>query len=201
LPAVKLTGNHRDFIDHGDEAPIESRTHIFYGDLVNWLINSGYQHSKFLSVGPAFEEYEQQELNLGKDVEYFIRKRRELQGYDSSELSPESEYLGVANGPTLEEAVSQAADEIRDLKQRLHLAPALPEPGHLHKKEQDSILIILSAILELRGFKKKDKQLVTSIQRLAEQIGHSLSTNTIRKWLGEAINLIPKDRNEKSIDV
>jgi len=203
LPAVSMTGNYKDFVDHGDEAPVASRTHIFYGDLVNWLINSGYEDKKFLSVGPAFEEYEQQELNLGKEVEYLIRKRRELQGYESSELSPESEYLGVTHGADLEDAVSRAADEIRDLKQRLQLAPASSEHGQLHKKEQDSILIILAAFLELRGLRESDKELVASIQRSTERMGHSLSVNTIRKWLRGAMELIPQPKhgNEKSIDV
>lgn len=201
LPAVKMTGNHRDFIDHGDEVPVESCAQIFYGDLVNWLINSGYQDGKFLSVGPAFEEYEQQELNLGKEVEYFIRKRRELQGYDARELSPEVEYFGVGIGIDYEKAIAEAAEEIRVLKQKLILAPHPSEPGNLHKKEQDSILLVLCALLELRESKGKDKQLVTSIQRVAEQMGHSISANTIRKWLREATALVPKERNGKSIDV
>ena len=201
LPAVKMTGKHRDFIDHGDEMPVEACAQIFYGDLVNWLINSGYQDSKFLSVGPAFEEYEQQELNLGKDVEYFIRKRRELQGYDPSELSPEGEYFGVSSGLDYEKAVAEAAEEIRDLKQKLRLVPTPPESGNLHQKEQDSILIILSALLQLRGSKEKDKQLVTSIQRISDETGHSISANTIRKWLGEAMALVQKERDKKSIDV
>lgn len=30
----------------------------FYGNLVNWRINSGYEDSRLLAVGPALEEYE-----------------------------------------------------------------------------------------------------------------------------------------------
>jgi hypothetical protein len=202
LRAVDMKGDYKDFIDHGDEGPATSHTHIFYGDLVNWLINSGYEDSKFLSVGPAFEEYEQQELNLGKEVEHLIRTRRELQGYDASELSSDENHPGVAYEIDIDEAVSRAADEIRDLKRRLLLAPASSEGGQLHKKEQDSILIILAALLELRGVKARDKELISNIQRSTERMGHSLSVNTVRKWLKEAIDLIPrpKDTKQKSID-
>lgn len=76
LRAVSKANTYRDFVEHGDQVQI-SRLYIFYGDLMNWLINSGYETSRFLAVGPAFQEYERQELSLGKEVEFFIHRRRE----------------------------------------------------------------------------------------------------------------------------
>ncbi|WP_158942119.1 hypothetical protein [Granulicella sp. S190] len=208
LPSITKTGSLKDFIDYGDEAPIADRTYVFYGDLLNWLVFSGFDDGMLPTDILAFEEYEASELALAKEVERLILVRRKLQGYDASEWKPSNEWVASRDlvddhGSDLEDAVSRALDDIQGLKQRLNEARTQHEPRHLHTKEQDSILIVLAALLEVKGHKGMDKELVSKVERKARHIDGGLSANTVRKWLREALDLISRSQVgvEKSIDV
>jgi len=113
LRAVSKVNTYRDFIEHGDESQI-ARSYIFYGDLVNWLVNSGYEDSRFLAVGPAFKEYERQELSLGKEVELFIQRRRERSGANAPEPGKKAVEVGDGYVDYLEDALLRSADAISE---------------------------------------------------------------------------------------
>jgi hypothetical protein len=199
LKAVVKPGNIKEFLNKGDGSFAAERTFIFYGDLLEWLARSGYADKVLLVDRPAFEEYEDSEIALAKEIERLVRVRRELQGYDESELKVPKEYssaleFGDGPGNDLEEQLSYVLEENRALKEQLNSRGDSPVERRLHRKEQNSMLIILAALLELRGSKGRDKELVPSIQRAAERMDHALSANTIRKWLGEAAGLIPRAR-------
>ncbi len=121
------------FVEFGDRSDA-SRSHIFYGDLINWLVNSGYEDRRFLAVGPAFEAYEQQELNLGREVESLIRARREQRGQRQSERLAASEPVGFGYVSYLEETLDTSGQLITELKTQLGLAPVRVEHVRLHRK-------------------------------------------------------------------
>ena len=156
LRAVSRVNTYRDFIEHGDQSQI-SRSYIFYGDLVNWLINSGYENSRFLAVGPAFQEYERQELSLGKEVEFFIYRRREHPGANANEPGEPAVEVGDGYVDYLEDALHRYADAVSELKQKLGLEPTAQESSPLHPKERDSLLglVAASTSLEIRDMRIK----------------------------------------------
>jgi hypothetical protein len=175
---------------------------------LNWLTLSGFAYGMLPTDLLAFEEYEASELALAKEVERLILMRRKLQGNEASEWKSSGEWvasrdLADDHGSDLEDAVSRALDEIQSLKRRLNEARTQPEPRRLHTKEQDSILIVLAALLEVKGHKEMDKELVSKVERKARYIDGGLSANTVRKWLREALDLISRSQVgvEKSIDV
>lgn len=53
LPSVNQTNTYREFVEYGDQSNASS-AYIFYGDLVNWLVNNGYEDSRFLAVSPLW---------------------------------------------------------------------------------------------------------------------------------------------------
>jgi hypothetical protein len=197
LKAVVKVGTIRDFLENGDETLAAERAFIFYGDLLEWLARSGYADKLLLVDRPAFEEYEDTEIALAKEIERLVRVRRELQGYGESELSPAKEYTslsesGDGSDADLEEQLSRVLEENRALKKQLHNERHSPFQRQLHIKEQNSVLVVLAALLELRGRKSGDKELVPNIQRVAALMNHALSENTIRKWLTAGIALLPR---------
>jgi hypothetical protein len=195
LASVKTSGDVEDFLAHGDGLA-SKRTFIFFKDLVNWLAKNGY--GEILdSPMTAFGEYMDSELALAKEVEELVLKRRRLQEFSDSELAPFTEYKRIwalrrDHTPEMDKRLEVAKRETRDLQLRINRMLDSPIQRRLHKKEQDSILIVLAALLELKGHKELDKDLVSKIERKTEHIDRGLSTNTIRKWLGEAIDLIPR---------
>ncbi|MGF7181976.1 hypothetical protein [Tunturiibacter psychrotolerans] len=195
LASVKTSGDIEDFLAHGDGLA-SKRTFIFFKDLVNWLAKNGY--GEILdSPMTAFGEYLDSELALAKEVEELVLKRRRLQEFDDSELAPFTEYKGIwslrlDHALEVDKRLEAAKREIRALQLRINRMLESPTQRRLHKKEQDSILIVLAALLELKGHKELDKDLVSKIERKTEHIDRGLSTNTIRRWLGEAIDLIPR---------
>jgi hypothetical protein len=195
LASVKTSGDIEDFLAHGD-GPAPKRTFVFFKDLVNWLAKNGY--GEILdSPMTAFGEYMDSELALAKEIEELVLKKRRLQEFDDSELAPFTEYKGIwalrlDHSPEVDKRLEAAKREIRALQLRINRMLDSPTQRRLHKKEQDSILIVLAALLELKGHKELDKDLVSKVERKTEHIDRGLSTNTIRKWLGEAIDLIPR---------
>ena len=195
LRSINVSNTYQEFIDHGDQ-PDGSHSHIFYGDLINWLVNSGYEDGRFLAVGPAFEEYERQELDLGKQVELFIQRRRGQNGADSNEGRAKVVDVGDGYVDYLEDALHQSADVISELKQQLGLAPIIQEAGPLHPKERESLLALVAALLRLREKKHDDSDLVGKIALATTQSRKSLSENTVRKYLGEAGSLPSRPDNK-----
>ena len=202
LRSVSRVNTYRDFIENGDGAET-ARSYIFYGDLVNWLVNSGYEDSRFLAVGPAFQEYEQQELSLGKEVERFIQRRRERPGANANEPGEPTVEVGDGHVDYLEDALLRSADAVSGLKQKLGLEPTAQESSPLHPKERDSLLALVAALYELRDKRHTDKEVVGTLARTAASNGKRLAENTVRKYLDEAGSLRPDrtKRNKTSIEV
>jgi hypothetical protein len=208
LPSITMTASIKDFVEHGDEDPNGNRIYIFYDDFLKWLTVSGFDYGMFRSDTLGFEEYEASELALAKEVEHLIWVRRELQGYDVSELKPIREEVSIDDlvskkESNLEYAMSQALAEIRNLRRQLDRARTLSKQRLLHTKEQNSILIVLAALLEVRGYKNSEEKLASNIKSKARHIDGGLSTNTVDKWLKAARDLIPRSGGsvKKSIDI
>lgn len=200
LHSVSRSNTYPDFIEHGDQADA-ARSHIFYGDLINWLVNSGYEDSRFLAVGPAFEEYERQELELGKEVEHLLRRRRERKGADPNEIPTASTSMDDGYTDYLEDALQSRADVISELKQRLGLKPMTQEAGPLHPKERESLLALVAALYKARDKKLNDKELVGTLALPTAPNGRKLSQNTVRKYLDEAGSLPPSSRNKNKTSI
>ena len=202
LRAVSKVNTYRDFIEHGDQQQA-ARSYIFYGDLMNWLINSGYENSRFMAIGPAFQVYERQELNLGKEVEFFIYKRREHPGANPNEPGEPAVEVGDGYVDYLEEALHRSADAVSELKQKLGLEPTAQESRPLHRKERDSLLALVAALYDLRDTRHTDKEVVGKLAQRAASNGRQLAENTVRKYLDEAGCLQPGStkRNKSSIEV
>lgn len=181
LPAVHPTNSFQHFVEFGDESEAAS-SYIYYGDLVNWLVNSGYEDSRFLAVGPAFEAYEQQELTLGKEVEHYLQKRRECPGASASERGDQGAYLDDAYTDYLYDALRHSNEVITDLKQRLDTLRSSPAFEQLQPREQDTLFVFVNSLLKLL----EEKGRIKSIQQQAEELGQEISPNTIRKWVREA---------------
>jgi hypothetical protein len=190
LQSVTKTGSLKEFIEYGDEAPIISHTYIFYGELLNWLRNCGYEDGLFKGDFLEFEDYEDSELALAKEVEHLVRRRRELQGFDSSELESTNEWVMPESEPNFEGPLSRALDEIRNLKHQLYRASVSPRRRRLHGKEENSILIVLAALLKLKDA-TDDEDLVRNIKRTAHVMGLRISRNNIKTKLKEAFALMP----------
>ncbi|WP_130419605.1 hypothetical protein [Edaphobacter modestus] len=109
---------------------------------------------------------------------------------------------GDGNDTELVEQLSRVLEENRALEKPLHNERHSPFQRQLHIKEQNSVLVVLAAPLELRGRKSGDKKLVSNIQRVAALMNHALSENTIRKLLRAGIDLLPraKVKANSSID-
>ena len=195
LRVVSRVNTYHNFVEHGDESQV-SRSYIFYGDLVNWLISSGYETSRFLAVGPALQEYERQELNLGKEVEFFIYKRRGRPGATANEPGEPAAEVGDGYVDYLEDALLRSADAVSKLKQKLGLEPTAQEASPLHPKERESLLALVAALFELRDKRHTDKEVVGTLALTATSNGKRLSENTVRKFLNEAGSLRPGRTNE-----
>jgi hypothetical protein len=197
LPSVKTSGDIEDFLAHGDGL-VSKRTFVFFKDLVNWLAKNGY--GEILdSPQTAFGEYMDSELALAKEVEELVLRRRRLQEFDHSELAPFTEHKGIwalrlDHTPEVDKRLEAAKHEIRNLQLRINRMLNSPTQRRLHQKEEDSILTVLAALLELKGHKELNKELVSMIEGKARGIERGLSNNTIRKWLGQAIDRIPRSQ-------
>jgi hypothetical protein len=195
LASVKTSGDIEDFLAHGDGLK-SKRTFIFFKDLVIWLAKNGYGQILDWPTS-AFGEYMDSELALAKEVEQLVLERRRLQEFDDSELAPFTERKGnwaltIDHTSEVDKRLTDAKHKIRVLQSRINRMLDSPIERRLHKKEQDSILIVLAALLELKGHKEVNKDLVSKVEGKAQRIDRGLSNNTIRKWLGEAIDLIPR---------
>ena len=181
LSAVHSTNSFQQFVEFGDESKAAS-SFIHYGDLVNWLVNSGYEDGRFLAVGAAFQAYEQQELNLGKEVERYIQGRRELQGANAGE--PGEQTVDLSDGYTdyLEDSLRRSADVISELKQKLGLAPIVNDGGPLNPKERDSQLVLMATLLTNWSANiNDDPALVGKIALAMKKMPMHISEGTIRK--------------------
>lgn len=183
LRAVSKVNTYRDFIEYGDQSQV-SRSYIFYGDLVNWLINSGYENSRFLAAGPAFQEYERQELSLAKEVEFFIYKRREHPGANANEPGQPAVEVGDGYVDYLEDALHRSGDAVSELKQKLGLAPIVSDAGPLDSKERNSLLVLVDALLtKWSADIHDDPALVGKIALAMKNKPMNISEGTIRKCL------------------
>lgn len=181
LSTVSPPNSYQQFVEFGDQSD-HSSSHIFYEDLVDWLRNSGYEDSRALTLGPAFEAYEQQEFNLGQSIEQYIKRGRERSGMHERESRDQRVDLSDAYADYLYDALQNSGEVIKDLKNRLNCFPNAPASEHLQTKEQDTLFVFVNSLLKL--VEKKGR--VKSIQQQAEELGQKISPNTIRKWVKEA---------------
>src|ERR1700722_7667494 len=120
--------------------------------LKTWSIGSQRMDIKKIPEAPmtaAFEEYMDSELALAKEVEQLVLRRRSLQGFDDRELAHFTETEGIwglmlDHTPEVDKRLESAKREIRDLQLRINRMLDSPVERRLHKKEQDSILIVLA---------------------------------------------------------
>lgn len=198
LPAVRPTTPFQHFVQHGDQSEASS-SYIHYGELVNWLVNSGYEDSRFLAVGPAFEAYEQQELNLGKDVEQYIQNRREHPLASAIEHGNQCACRSDAYTDYLQEALLRSADVITELKQKLGLAPIVNDGGPLDQKERDSLLAFVAVLLVKWSAEiDDDPALVGKIVLAMKNKPRYITEGTIRKFLNQA--RAPYLKSEKKLN-
>ena len=198
LPAVHPTNSFQQFVEFGDESKAAS-SFIQYGDLVKWLVNSGYEDGRFLAVGPAFQAYEQQELNLGKEVERYIQGRRELPGANARE--PGEQTVDLSDGYTdyLEDSLRRSADVISELKQKLGLAPIVNDGGPLDQKERDSLLALVAVLLTRWSAEiDDDPALVGKIVLAMRNKPRYIGEGTVRKFLDQA--RAPYQKSEKKLN-
>ena len=166
---------------------------------MNWLVNSGYEDSRFLAVGPAFEEYEQQELSLGEKVERYILDMR--RGLPASEVEHEDQGATRDDGFTdyLHDALLQSADVISELKQQLGLAPIVNEGGPLDQKERDSLLAFVAVLLgKWSADIDDDPTLVGKIVFAMKNKPRYIGEGTVRKFLDQA--RAPYQKSEKKLN-
>jgi hypothetical protein len=178
-----------------DEQTPAANIYIFYGDLMKWLALIGFD-KRLLFESKVFDDYEDLEIALAKQIERLILERRELEGYSDSELRPlkRQEYplcFYDDEGPDLERVLLPIVSENRDLKRRIAEAQSLRQK-RLHAKEEASILVVLAALLEERGYEDWNNGLVSKVAKKAEGLHETVTVNTVRTMLGKAIELIKK---------
>jgi hypothetical protein len=194
LASVTAIKDMEDVTQRIDEQNAASRTYIFYGNLLRWLALSGYP-KQFLLESSVFGDYEDIEIALAKKVERLIFDHREMEGYSTDELRPfkKKEFFWKSydeEGPDLHRVLSPVILENRALKQRLAQVQRMQK--RLHSKEEASILIVLAALLEERGYEDWNNGLVSKVAKKAERLLETVSINTVRTMLGKAMELIEK---------
>ena len=181
--------NFTDFLDRGDEAVLPERTFIHFNDLVVWLREAGYfDHSDPAKLGPALQEFEQQELALAESVQADVEVRR---SHRNRRVPAEWEGILPAVSEAdqrlrLQDQLAQAIDQTDRLQNQLAIAKkSMREEGDKKSARTDSR--IMAALAARCKIDLASPTATSQVQAALEQVGLSLDAGTIRLRVKQAL--------------
>jgi hypothetical protein len=168
-----------------EENIIPLSTIIKCDDLIDWLEDRNV-HIR----GDWYEDFLQRELQIAEDVQTYIQAKRikTLAKYNSTSVNNETDK---------EKIERLEAENIRLRNTFLNSEkPNIKQHKPLHVKERETLLKLVIG-MAINGYRydpnalRSDK--IPEIESDLAKIGISLDADTVRKWLKESAEILPRD--------
>lgn len=189
-----------DFIQKGDRLYLPEYTHIYYSDLLAWLGDAGYIDRNSQNESPAFNDYEQNELDLLENLQSDLTLRRDQRGKRIES------YMRVLAPPAsdgdaelrLKEHLAETLERVRDLElenQTLKASIGQVAESPINVNAKHSYLRMIGMLCAMCKYDIGKRETTATFERATKHSTLALNNSTIRKIFGEVIE--EKNRTAK----